>query len=76
MHDRADHAFSAPFLDQYYVAWYFGDKGVGSTMGFAEKNLDASASTVSPVDSPTRPPFGQAAPRKQGAVCILLSARE
>lgn len=40
---------SAPFLDQYYVAWYFGEKGIGATIGFAEKNLDASAATVSPV---------------------------
>ncbi|EJD42585.1 acid protease [Auricularia subglabra TFB-10046 SS5] len=47
--DTTNWITGAPFLDQYYVAWYFGNKGVGSTMGFAEKNLDASASTVSPV---------------------------
>ncbi|KZW03614.1 acid protease [Exidia glandulosa HHB12029] len=47
--DTTNWITGAPFLDQYYVAWYFGEKGVGSTIGFAEKNLDANAATVSPV---------------------------
>ena len=39
----------APFFDHYYTVWYFGELGVGSTIGFGQKNLDASATQSSPV---------------------------
>ncbi|KAF8312133.1 acid protease [Clavulina sp. PMI_390] len=35
-----------PFLDNYYIAFYFGNAGINSTMGFAPKNLAASAATA------------------------------
>ncbi|KZV89990.1 acid protease [Exidia glandulosa HHB12029] len=38
-----------PFLDQYYVSFYFGRRGVGASMGFGTKNLAASAASSSPV---------------------------
>lgn len=36
----------APFLDNYYIAFYYGNAGINSTMGLAPKNLDASAATA------------------------------
>lgn len=38
-----------PFLDQFYVSFYFGRRGVGASIGFGTKNLAASAATSSPV---------------------------
>jgi hypothetical protein len=35
----------APYFDHYYTVFYYGKHGVGSTMGFATKNLGASAAT-------------------------------
>lgn len=42
----------APFFDHYYTAWYFGQRGVGSTLGLGIKNLEASAATSTPVIGP------------------------
>ncbi|KAH7073425.1 acid protease [Auriculariales sp. MPI-PUGE-AT-0066] len=39
----------AQFLDQYYVAWYFGEHGVGSVLGFAQKNVNLAALKMQPV---------------------------
>lgn len=39
----------APFFDHYYTAWYYGERGVGSTLGFGIKNFDASAASSTPV---------------------------
>jgi len=40
---------SAQFLDQYYVAWYFGEHGKDSKLGFAKKNVNLAARTMQPV---------------------------
>lgn len=37
------------FFGHYYTAWYYGERGIGSTLGFGIKNLGASAATSSPV---------------------------
>ncbi|KAF9514995.1 hypothetical protein BS47DRAFT_1342384 [Hydnum rufescens UP504] len=39
----------SPFFDHYYTVWYFGDRGVHSTIGFGQKNLGASAAQSTPV---------------------------
>lgn len=36
----------APFLDNYYLALYYGNGGINSTLGFGAKNLAASAATA------------------------------
>lgn len=39
----------APFLDNYYIAFYYGNAGINSTLGFGVKNLAASAATAAVV---------------------------
>lgn len=36
----------SPLLDNYYVALYYGERGINSTIGFGVKNLASSASTA------------------------------
>lgn len=39
----------APFLDQFYISFYYGQRGIGASLGFGTKNLGATAATSSPV---------------------------
>jgi len=47
--DTTNWIMGAPFFDHYYTVWYFGDRGVHSTIGFGQKNLGASAAKSNPV---------------------------
>ncbi|KAF8314074.1 acid protease [Clavulina sp. PMI_390] len=47
--DTTNWITGVPFFEHYYTAWYYGNKGVGSTLGLGWKNLNTTASQSTPV---------------------------